>query len=171
MSQALKGAEVRCQLLEKVTLTLLTTARRLRRYFKAQVLADFLVEMTEEESALLEIIWTVHVDGSSNKKRGRAGIVLQSNMRMIVEKSLRFGFPATNKQAEYEARITGLITAQDLRAKEILVCCDSMLVVSQANDDAQVRDSILKQYLARVRQLMLNFDKVEFHHVPRLQND
>lgn len=46
-----------------------------------------------------------------------------------------------------------------------------MLVVSQANDDAQVRDSILKQYLARVRQLMLNFDEVEFHHVPRLHND
>ncbi|XP_057444851.1 uncharacterized protein LOC130737098 [Lotus japonicus] len=90
---------------------------------------------------------------------------------MVVEQSLRFNFPTTNNQAEYEACIAGLVTAQDLGAKEILVCCDSLLVVSQANGEAQAKDPILEQYLAHLKRLASTFTKVEFRHVPRAQND
>ncbi|XP_057418168.1 uncharacterized protein LOC130712350 [Lotus japonicus] len=217
VSRALKSAEIRYQMLEKVALTLLTTACRLRRYFqahnvtvrtnqpirqvlhkpdlagrmvgwsielsehdiryeprhsiKAQVLADFVVEMTDEECPPPEVTWTVHADGSSNKKGGGAGIVFQSNTGMIVEQSLRFNFPVTNNQAEYEACIAGLLTAQNLGAKNILVCCDSLLIVTQANGEAQTRDPTLELYLARLKLLAAAFDSVEFRHVPRAQNE
>ncbi|XP_057443853.1 uncharacterized protein LOC130736009 [Lotus japonicus] len=217
VSRSLKGAELRYPMLEKVALTLLNTARRLRRYFqvhriivctdqpirqvlhkpdlagrmvswsielskhdiryeprkaiKAQVLADFLVELTDEEEPPAETTWVVNVDGSSNKEGGGAGIVLQSSTGMVVEQSLRFNFPTTNNQAEYEACIARLVTARDLGAKEILVRCDSLLVVSQANGEAQAKDPILEQYLAHLKRLASTFSKVEFRHVPRAQND
>ncbi|XP_057452113.1 uncharacterized protein LOC130743916 [Lotus japonicus] len=217
VSRSLKGAELRYKMLEKVALTLLTTARQLRRYFqahrivvrtdqpvrqvlhkpdlagrmvswsielsehdiryeprraiKAQVLADFLVELTDEEEPPAETTWVVNVDGSSNKEGGGAGIVLQSSTGMVVEQSLRFNFPTTNNQAEYEACIAELVTARDLGAKEILVCCDSLLVVSQANGEAQAKDPIMEQYLAHLKRLASTFTKVEFRHVPRAQND
>ncbi|XP_057451946.1 uncharacterized protein LOC130743735 [Lotus japonicus] len=217
VSRSLKGAELRYQMLEKVALTLLTTARRLRRYFqahrivvrtdqpvrqvlhkpdlagrmvswsielsehdiryeprraiKAQVLADFLDELTDEEEPPAETTWVVNVDGSSNKEGGGAGIVLQSSTGMVVEQSLRFNFPTTNNQAEYEACIARLVTARDLGAKEILVYCDSLLVVSQAKGEAQAKDPVLEQYLARLKQLASTFTKVEFRHVLRAQND
>ncbi|XP_057432026.1 uncharacterized protein LOC130724759 [Lotus japonicus] len=217
VSRLLKGAELRYQMLEKVALALLTTVRRLRRYFqshsiivrtdqpvkqvlhkpdlvgrmvgwsielsehdiryeprraiKAQVLADFLVELTSDEDPPAEISWVVHVDGSSNKEGGGAGIVLQSNSGMVVEQSLRFNFPATNNQAEYEACIAGLVTARDLGAQDILFCCDLLLVVSQANGEAQAKDPILEQYLSHLKRLAATFRKVEFRHVPRAQND
>lgn len=50
-----------------------------RHAIKAQVLADFIVEMTDENEANPEVTWIIHVDGSSNKKGGGAGIVLQSS--------------------------------------------------------------------------------------------
>lgn len=77
----------------------------------------------------------------------------------------------TNNQAEYEACITGLVTAKDLEARKILVCCDSLLVVTQAGGQAQVKDPILELYVARLRKLASFFEKVEFRHVPRLQNE
>lgn len=129
------------------------------------------MELTDEEGPPPEVSWVINVDGSSNKAGGGAGIVLQSNTGMIVEQSLRFNFPTTNNQAEYEACIAGLVTAKDLGAKVILVYCDSLLLVSQVNGEAQAKDPILEQYLSHLKQLSATFDKVEFRHVPRAQND
>ena len=45
--------------------------------------------------------WKVHVDGAANQRGSRVGIVIISPEKIIIEKSLRLGFSATNNEAEY----------------------------------------------------------------------
>ena len=47
------------------------------------------------------------------------GLVLVSPEKIIIEKSLRLSFSATNNEAEYEALLMGMIMVQKMRGKEI----------------------------------------------------
>ena len=53
-------------------------------------------------------LWEVYVDGASNQKGLGIGLVLISPKKVIIEKSLRLDFPATNNEAEYEALLMGI---------------------------------------------------------------
>ncbi len=48
------------------------------------------------------------MDGSSSKTGSGAGVIIESNQGTQIELSLKFGFPASNNQAEYEALLAGL---------------------------------------------------------------
>ena len=50
----------------------------------------------------------MYVDGATNQRGSRVGLVLISPKEAIIEKSLRLGFSATNNEAEYEALLQGI---------------------------------------------------------------
>ena len=53
--------------------------------------------------------WKVYVDGAANYRGSRMGLVLISPERIMIEKSLRLGFSATNNETEYEALMVRMI--------------------------------------------------------------
>ena len=52
------------------------------------------------------------MDGAANQKGSGVGLVLILPEKLIVEKSLRLGFSATNNEAEYEALLEGMSMVQ-----------------------------------------------------------
>jgi len=74
-------------------------------------------------------MWIVYVDGSSNNKGARAGVVLKGPEGLLVEQSLRFRFKTSNNQVEYEALIAGLELARDMGAGDVMCRSDSQLTV------------------------------------------
>ena len=48
------------------------------------------------------------MDKAANQKGSSVGLVLISPEKLIVEKSLRLGFSATNNKAEYKALLEGM---------------------------------------------------------------
>ena len=52
--------------------------------------------------------WEVYVDGASNHKGSEIGLVLISPEKVIIKKSLRLDFSATNNEAEYETLLIGM---------------------------------------------------------------
>ena len=48
------------------------------------------------------------MDGAANQKGSGVGLVLISPEKLIVEKSLRLGFSATNNETECEALLEGM---------------------------------------------------------------
>ena len=46
--------------------------------------------------------WEVYVDGALNQKGSGVGLVLMSPEKVVIEKSLRLDFSATNNEAEYK---------------------------------------------------------------------
>ena len=97
-----------------------------RTSVKGQILADLVAEFTEPEieelpskgnmdEKLVGTIsqyclptWEVHGDGASNQKGLGVGLVLMSPEKVVIEKSLRLDFPATNNEAEYETLLEGM---------------------------------------------------------------
>ena len=57
------------------------------------------------------------------------GLVLISPEKLIVEKSLRLGFSATNNEAEYEALVEGISMVQRMGGKLAKMFLDSRLVI------------------------------------------
>ena len=57
------------------------------------------------------------------------GLVVVSPKNIIIKKSLRFGFSATNNEAEYEALLVGMAMVQKMGGKAVEVFSDSRLVV------------------------------------------
>ena len=125
-----------------------------RTSIKGQVLADLVAEFTEppvEELKPVENMdgklvgtisqhgpspWEVYVDGASNQKGSGVGLVLISPEKIIIEKSLRLDFSATNNEAEYEALMIGMAMVQRMGGKSIKVFLDSRLVVGQVKGES-----------------------------------
>ncbi|KAM2982021.1 hypothetical protein FF2_013275 [Malus domestica] len=93
---------------------------------KAQVLVDFITEYTlgledattqpkdviehalAEPTLFYKDFWSLHIDGSSNYKGSRAGLVLITLEGPMLEKAITLGFKASNNEAEYEDLLASL---------------------------------------------------------------
>lgn len=60
----------------------------------------------------------MHVDGSSTSV-ATGGVVLITPEKAKLKYAIKFGFKATNNEAEYESMITGLRLARELGTKNV----------------------------------------------------
>ena len=98
------------------------------------------------------------------------GLVLISPKKLIVEKSLRLGFSATNNEAEYEALLEGMSMVQRMGGKSAIMFLDSKLVVGQVKGKLEAKDERMQGYLTRIRHLQLKFESFNLQHIPRSGN-
>ena len=84
--------------------------------------------------------WRVYVDGVTNKKGSRVGLILISPKKITIEKSLILGFSATNNEVEYEALLVGMMMVQKIGRKTVEIFSDSRLVVSQVKGELEARE-------------------------------
>ena len=110
------------------------------------------------------------MDGASNKKGSRVGLVLMSPKKVVIEKSLRLDFSATNNEAEYEALLEGMAMVQRMGGKSIKLLLDSRLVVCQVRGEFKVKDKRMHGYLSQVKCMQSKFDSFDLLHVPRNGN-
>ena len=159
-----------------------------RTSVKGQVLADLVAEFTEPkiqelpsdenmDEKLVGTIsqyylptWEVYVDGVSNKKGLGVGLALRSLEKVVIEKSLRLGFPATNNEAEYEALLEGMAMVQRMGGKSIKLFLDSRLVVGQVRGEFEAKNERMQGYLSQVKSMQSKFDSFDLQHVPRSGN-
>ena len=142
-----------------------------RTSIKGQVLADLEAEFVEspleekvEKQNMNEklvgmvslqepLSWKVYVDGAPSHRRSGVGLVLISSERVIIEKSLRLGFLATNNEAEYETLLVGMTMVQKMGEKALEIFLDLRLIVSQVEGELEARDLRMQEYLNQVRHL------------------
>ena len=138
-----------------------------RTAIKGQILADFIMEFTPTESAEATQltpdlpIWRLSVDEAANAQGSGAGLILTSPKGIDVEYALRFGFQASNNEAEYEAIIVGLNLSHALEANKLEVSSYSQLVVKQIEDSNEARGEKMILYLKKVQELLKKFMRVQ----------
>ncbi|GKE24053.1 reverse transcriptase domain-containing protein [Tanacetum coccineum] len=141
VSRALQGPEVNYTLMEKLILALVT-GRLLKWRFEleehdihyrprtsvnGQILADFIVERLKnntldipmEDKEKLPDPWILFTDGSSCIDGSEAGLIIKNPEGTEFTYALRFGFNATNNEAEYEALIAGLQIAGQIGVQNV----------------------------------------------------
>ena len=81
------------------------------------------------------------------------GLVVVSLERIIIEKSLRLGFSATNNEAKYEALLVGMAIILKIRGRTVEMFLDLRLVVGQVKGELEARDLRMLEYLNQARHL------------------
>ncbi|KAJ9542676.1 hypothetical protein OSB04_029182 [Centaurea solstitialis] len=197
VSKSLLDAETRYTSMEKLLLSLMTAAKKLRHYFESHhivVVTNYplktvlrkpeltgrlakwsiylRLEPTTCDDVNIVMIsdnkpWLLYVDGSSNVRGCGLGVVLKSSQGGNMVYSIRCEFKATNNEAEYEALIAGLDIALKLGAKQLHVRSDSLLVINQINGDFQAKDSKMMSYLKAVKDRIARFEHFLIEQIPR----
>ena len=90
--------------------------------------------------------------------------------KVVIEKSLRLDFSATNNEVEYEALLVGMTMVQRMGRKSIKLFLDSRLVVGQVRGEFKAKNERMQGYLSQVKCLQLKFDSFELLHAPRSGN-
>jgi ribonuclease HI len=90
----------------------------------------------------------IHVDGSSTKKNGSAGVVLKTLGGKQLCNSLRLEFRITNNKAEYEAVLAGLKLAQEMGTECLEVRSDSQVIVGYIKGEFEFKGEKMKLYLS-----------------------
>ncbi len=110
------------------------------------------------------------MDGASNAKGSRTGVVIMTPDDMVIEQSVRLDFKASNNEAEYEAVLVGLNSTKILGAMNLIIHCDSLLVASQINGEYMARDEHMAAYLQKVQQIITHFNTVRVEQIGRNLN-
>src|SRR4051812_8053082 len=127
-------------------------------------------EPLPEEGPDPESKWGLIFDGASNVHGHGIGAIIITPHGSHVPFTARICFDCTNNIAEYEACIMGLEEAINLRIKILDVYGDSALVINQIKGEWETRHPGLIPYKDYARRLLTFFNKVEFHHIPRDEN-
>lgn len=115
----------------------------------------------------------LYADGGSRGNPGPSAsgfVLLDMSGNVVYQEGVYLGI-TTNNQAEYQALRLGLEAAlEKLRAREVHVYMDSMLVVNQMKHIFKVKNRDLWPIHDACTKLVAKFRKVNFDHVPRELN-
>ncbi|GJZ96707.1 reverse transcriptase domain-containing protein [Tanacetum coccineum] len=133
------------------------TLKKPRTSVKGQILADFIVERSEDDSSdtpmedkeELPDPWVLFTDGSSCIDGSGAGLIITNPEGIEFTYALRFRFNATNNEAEYEALIAGLWIAEQIGVKNLQANVDSRLVANQVNGIYIAKEPGMIKYLEK----------------------
>ena len=129
------------------------------------------LEFSDENLALIECLkWKLYFDGAVNNRGARLGVILVMPKRKTIPMAKKLDFKVTNNMSEYEAYIYGVEVVLAAGAKDLLVYGDSLLVISQANEEWKVKKEKLKPYHSYLKTLMKGFDKCLFIQLSRDKN-
>lgn len=113
-------------------------------------------------------------DGGSRGNPGPSGIGVY--IETLDKKFGEYIGKKTNNEAEYEALIFGLKKLKSIigkvKSKQMRVKCflDSELIVKQLNHEYKLKEKRIQKYFIEIWNLMLDFKKVSFAHIPREKN-
>lgn len=113
----------------------------------------------------------IYTDGGARGNPGPAAIgVVFMNGDEILDEYKEFIGDTTNNQAEYRAVLAALNISRDKGYTNLDFYIDSQLVVEQLNRNYKVKDKGLQQLFLEAWNIIQEFKKVTFTHIPREEN-
>nr|GEV22231.1 hypothetical protein [Tanacetum cinerariifolium] len=171
--------------------------RQLRRYFQAypiQVLSDKPIKqiLVRPEKSRSIAKWAIELGEHEIKFKGRSSVKGHILADFLAETpfirnregrfnighlegkeytyALRCKFETTNSEAEYEALLAGIRIAKEIKVQELTIFVNSQLVANQVKGLFEARQTVIKQYLEKAKELLANFPSHSIEHIKRNQN-
>ncbi|GJU21267.1 reverse transcriptase domain-containing protein [Tanacetum coccineum] len=167
VSRTLQGPELNYTPMEKLVLSLVFVAKRLRRTIKK---IKHHAGRTQYHLPAKDEPWTLFTEGSSCIDGSGVGLILTILKGTEFTYALRFQFTASNNEAEYEALIAGLWIAAQMGVRNVHVSVDSKLVANQVLGTYIAKEENMIKYLEKVKILVSGFANFSISQVPRSKN-
>ena len=114
----------------------------------------------EDDSASLTYSeWKLFIDKASGSQGSGVGIILIGPNKIQIRYVVKLKYNAANNEAEYEALLTRLKLAIEVRAEHLKVYSDSQLVVNQVKGIYQVKEMNIVLYIQKVKQLLKKLEQ------------
>ena len=97
-------------------------------------------------------------------------MVIQTLEEDKIKCMVRLDFPKTNNKAKYEALVARLDLAKAAGAGNLIMNCDSQVIISQINGEYECRSEMMKKYLEEVKNQIDSLE-VKFVQIPREENE
>ncbi|HEU5122197.1 MAG TPA: reverse transcriptase-like protein [Candidatus Saccharimonadales bacterium] len=151
------------ELTESTKLLLGISQQKVTSVKKEQLIGSDVTKATDVTHAI------VYSDGGSRGNPGpsAAGFVIMNDQEHVIHEGGMYLGIATNNIAEYHGVRLGLEKALSMGVKTVDFRIDSLLVVNQMNGIYQIRNRELWPIHERIKELVMQFDKVSFSHVRR----
>ena len=131
---------------------------------------DLMIIFQIEDESANQDMWKLYFDGASNVLGHGIDAILISPEEEYYPFTTRLNFDCTNNVAEYEACIMGLQVAIDKKVKNLKVYRDSALVIYQLQRDWLTRDSRMIFYHKLAKEMVNEFEVINFEYLPREEN-
>lgn len=114
----------------------------------------------------------IRSDGAARGNPGPAGAgwIIETDDGELIDEGWAYLGVLTNNQAEYEALLRALRSADPDHETELAIYSDSELLVRQLNGDYRVRNAGLKDRFAAVTGVLGRAGSAEVRHVRRGEN-
>ena len=118
---------------------------------------------------------TIYTDGGARGNPGPAaiGVVMESPINKGYSKYLG---EKTNNEAEYEAlifalaKLKAILGTKKCKDLKVIFRMDSELAVRQLSGQYRIEGKTIVPLFVKIHNLRMDFQDLEFHHVPREQN-
>ena len=97
-------------------------------------------------------------------------MVIQTSKGNKIECIIRLDFSMTNNKAEYEELAAGLDLVRVAGVENVVVHCDSRVVINQVNGGYECKNERMKSYLEELKNRISSIE-VRFIQIPRKEND
>jgi len=118
--------------------------------------------------------YSINTDGAIRLERGVSGLaaIVRDEKGRIIHWWSKRDKRMTCNEAEYAAAIMAFeyLRALHTNPREVRVFSDSQVMVHQMSGIASAHAPALRQAQMRLRGLIVQFEKVTFHHIPREKN-
>nr|GEU42148.1 reverse transcriptase domain-containing protein [Tanacetum cinerariifolium] len=155
--------------MEKLVLSLIFAAKRLRWYFQAHpitVITDQPIKQAKNVDQRIDLSRFSHRDAGRKPTSRASG----RNSTGAVDAFHGRLFTTSNNEAEYEALIAGLRIAARMRVKDVHVRVDSKLVANQVLRTYVAKEDNMVKCLEIVKSLVSGFTTFSISQVPRSKN-
>ncbi|GJU31308.1 reverse transcriptase domain-containing protein [Tanacetum coccineum] len=196
-TDCIPGPELNYTPMEKLVLSLVFAAKRLRRYFQAHPIAVITDQPIKQIISRPDVAgrlqkWSVMLGEHNITYRPRTSVKGQILADFLVEKPDESPsdtsvvetpqepwtlftdgsscFTASNNEAEYEALIAGLRIATQMGVRNVHVSVDSKLVANQVLGAYVAKEENMIKYLEKVKSLVSGFANFSISQVPRSKN-
>ncbi|GJX36939.1 reverse transcriptase domain-containing protein [Tanacetum coccineum] len=197
--EELTGPKLNYTLMEKLVLSLVFAAKRLRRYFQAHPIAVIIDQPIKQILSRPDVAgrlqkWSVMLGENNITYRPRTFAKGHILLDFLVEKldesppdtsvvetprvpwilftdgSSGVDGSASNNEVEYEALIVGLRITAQMGVCNVHVSVDSKLVANQVLGTYVAKEENMIKYLEKVKSQVSSFAKFSISQVPRSQN-
>ncbi|XP_021673527.2 uncharacterized protein LOC110659788 [Hevea brasiliensis] len=115
-------------------------------------------------------VWKMYFDRAINLSCNGIGAVLVSPNGKHFSVAVKLRFECTNNVAKYEACMSSLQAAIEMKIKKLKVYGDSALIIYQVKGEWQTKDPKLVPHQKYLLELIQKFEEISFTHLGRDKN-